>query len=90
MCETGGIFETLLPKEADYFSKASLYTIDGGQNDLTGGYKLNMTTEHVKENDPKMLSQFSGIVKVRQAGINGSPFLYTSVNSCLYADSHLL
>jgi hypothetical protein len=27
---------------------------------------------------------------VRQAGINGSPFLYTSVNSCLYADSHLL
>ncbi|KAJ6890182.1 hypothetical protein NC651_023860 [Populus alba x Populus x berolinensis] len=33
MCETGGISETLLPKEADYFFKASLYTIDGGQND---------------------------------------------------------
>jgi hypothetical protein len=80
MCEAGGISETLLPKEADYFSKASLYTIDGGQNDLTGGYRLNMTTEHVKENDPKMLSQFSGIVKVRQAGINGSPFLSVYVS----------
>lgn len=33
-----------------------------------------MTTEHVRENVPKMLSQFSGIVKVRQAGINGSSF----------------
>jgi hypothetical protein len=81
MCETGGIFETSLPKEADYSSKASLYTIDGGQNDLTGGYRLNMTTEQVEENNaPEMLSQFSSIVKVRQAGINGSPLLSVYVN----------
>jgi len=81
MCETGGIFETSLPKEADYFSKASLYTIDGGQNDLTGGYRLNMTTEQVEENNaPEMLNQFSSIVKVRQAGINGSPLLSVYVN----------
>lgn len=57
----GGIFETLMPK-ADYFSKA-LYTIDIGQNDLTAGYKLNLTTEQVKANVPDMLGQFSNAVK---------------------------
>ncbi|KAF9677866.1 hypothetical protein SADUNF_Sadunf08G0152300 [Salix dunnii] len=57
----GGILETLLPK-ADYFSKA-LYTIDIGQNDLTAGYKLNLTTEQVKANVPDMLGQFSDVVK---------------------------
>ncbi|KAJ6351548.1 hypothetical protein OIU78_007465 [Salix suchowensis] len=57
----GGIFETLLPK-ADYFSKA-LHTIDIGQNDLTAGYKLNLTTEQVKANVPDILGQFSDVVK---------------------------
>ncbi|KAJ6689094.1 hypothetical protein OIU85_005495 [Salix viminalis] len=57
----GGIFETLLPKP-DYFSKA-LYTIDIGQNDLTAGYKLNLTTEQVKANVPDILGQFSDVVK---------------------------
>ncbi|OAY32494.1 GDSL esterase/lipase At3g26430 [Manihot esculenta] len=57
----GGVFETLLPK-ADYFSKA-LYTFDIGQNDLTAGYKLNLTTEQIKASVPDMLAQFSNAVK---------------------------
>lgn len=57
----GGMFETLLPK-ADYFSKA-LYTFDIGQNDLTAGYKLNLTTEQIKASVPDMLAQFSNAVK---------------------------
>lgn len=56
------MFETLLPK-ADYFSKA-LYTFDIGQNDLTAGYKLNLTTEQIKASVPDMLAQFSNAVKV--------------------------
>lgn len=58
----GGVFEKLLP-EADYFSEA-LYTFDIGQNDLTAGYKLNMTTEQVKAYVPDVLSQLSNIIKV--------------------------
>lgn len=57
------MFDKLLPKE-DYFSKA-LYTFDIGQNDLTAGYKLNLTTEQVKAYVPDVLSQFSAAVKVR-------------------------
>lgn len=59
---TGEVFEKLLPKE-DYFSEA-LYTFDIGQNDLTAGYKLNMTTEQVKAYVPDVLGQFSNIIKV--------------------------
>ncbi|KAG2708103.1 hypothetical protein I3843_05G160700 [Carya illinoinensis] len=57
----GGIFENLLPKE-DYFSEA-LYTFDIGQNDLTAGYKLNMTTEQVKAYIPDVLGQFSNVIR---------------------------
>ncbi|KAF2282249.1 hypothetical protein GH714_043890 [Hevea brasiliensis] len=57
----GVVFETLLPK-ADYFSSA-LYTFDIGQNDLTAGYKLNLTIEQVKASVPDMLAQFSNAVK---------------------------
>ncbi|XWS63738.1 hypothetical protein CRYUN_Cryun06bG0127300 [Craigia yunnanensis] len=56
-----GIFDKLLPKE-DYFSKA-LYTFDIGQNDLTAGYKLNLSTEQVKAYVPEVLRQFSDAVK---------------------------
>ncbi|KAJ6898278.1 hypothetical protein NC652_024943 [Populus alba x Populus x berolinensis] len=49
MCETGGISETLLPKEADYFFKASLYTIDGGQNDHRT--RQGKCSRNVKEED---------------------------------------
>ncbi|CAA0818266.1 GDSL esterase/lipase [Striga hermonthica] len=55
-------FHNLLPKE-DYFSRA-LYTFDIGQNDLTAGYKLNLSTEQVKAYVPDLLSQFSTIVKL--------------------------
>lgn len=57
----GGIFEGLLPKE-DYFSRA-LYTFDIGQNDLTCGYKLNMSTDEVKAYVPDVLDQFSKVVR---------------------------
>ncbi|WJX53428.1 hypothetical protein P8452_39420 [Trifolium repens] len=57
----GGMFKKLLPKE-EYFSKA-LYTFDIGQNDLTVGYKLNMTTEQVKAYIPDVLGQFSNVIK---------------------------
>lgn len=60
---TGGVFEKLLPKE-EYFSQA-LYTFDIGQNDLTAGYKLNMTTEQVKAYIPDVLGQFSNVIRVR-------------------------
>ncbi|XVE92319.1 hypothetical protein REPUB_Repub01dG0086500 [Reevesia pubescens] len=56
-----GVFDKLLPKE-DYFSKA-LYTFDIGQNDLTAGYKLNLTTKQVKEYVPEVLRQLSDAVK---------------------------
>ncbi|KAK4842343.1 hypothetical protein QYF36_019883 [Acer negundo] len=57
----GGVFEKLLPLE-DSFSRA-LYTFDIGQNDLTAGYKLNMTTDQVKGYVPDVLHQFSNVVK---------------------------
>lgn len=44
--EIGEVFGKLLPKK-EYFSQA-LYTFDISQNDLTAGYKLNLTTERVK------------------------------------------
>ncbi|KAK6242166.1 hypothetical protein SCA6_007555 [Theobroma cacao] len=56
-----GVFDKLLPKE-EYFSQA-LYTLDIGQNDLTAGYKLNLTTEQVKAYVPEVLRQFSDAVK---------------------------
>ncbi|GMY26332.1 GDSL esterase/lipase At3g26430-like [Fagus crenata] len=57
----GGVFEKLLPKE-NYFSQA-LYTFDIGQNDLTAGYKLNMTTEQVKAYVPDLLGQLSNTIR---------------------------
>ncbi|XP_020599287.1 GDSL esterase/lipase At3g26430 [Phalaenopsis equestris] len=57
----GGIFGDLLPSE-DFFSKA-LYTFDIGQNDLTAGYFLGMTTEEVKANIPDILDQFTIAIK---------------------------
>ncbi|KNA25715.1 hypothetical protein SOVF_003360 [Spinacia oleracea] len=57
----GGFFAGLLPEE-DYFSRA-LYTFDIGQNDITAGYKLNLTTEQVKAYIPDVVDQFSKVVK---------------------------
>lgn len=52
----------MLPKEEDF--AAALYTFDIGQNDLTAGYKLNMTTEQVKAYVPNLLDSLSNIIKV--------------------------
>lgn len=52
----------MLPKEEDF--AAALYTFDIGQNDLTAGYKLNMTTEQVKAYVPDLLDSLSNIIKV--------------------------
>lgn len=62
----------MLPKE-DYFSQA-LYTFDIGQNDLTAGYKLNMTIQQVKAYVPDVLGQFSNGIKVQLF-----PFLFILV-----------
>ncbi|QCD84658.1 GDSL esterase/lipase At3g26430-like [Vigna unguiculata] len=59
--QQGGVFKELLPKE-EYFSEA-LYTFDIGQNDITAGYKLNLTTEQVKAYIPDVLDQFSTVIK---------------------------
>lgn len=57
----GGVFELLLPSEDD-FSRA-LYTFDIGQNDLTAGYKLNMSIVQVKAYVPDLLDQLSNVIK---------------------------
>ncbi|KAK6139192.1 hypothetical protein DH2020_027071 [Rehmannia glutinosa] len=57
----GGVFKGLLPNAED-FSRA-LYTFDIGQNDLTAGYFLNMTTDQVRAYVPDALDQFKTIVK---------------------------
>lgn len=57
----GNVFKDLLPK-GEYFSKA-LYTFDIGQNDLTAGFFLNMSTDEVRANIPDVLNQFTTVVK---------------------------
>ncbi|KAA8529646.1 hypothetical protein F0562_034254 [Nyssa sinensis] len=57
----GGVFRELLPKAED-FSHA-LYTFDIGQNDLTAGYFLNMSTDQVRAYIPDVLDQFNTIIK---------------------------
>ncbi|KAK8933607.1 GDSL esterase/lipase [Platanthera zijinensis] len=57
----GGVFRDLLPSE-ELFSKA-LYTFDIGQNDLTAGYHLGLTTDEVKETIPDILNQFTVAIK---------------------------
>ncbi|KAI3516121.1 hypothetical protein L1887_15031 [Cichorium endivia] len=59
--QRGDVFQNLFP-EMDKFSSA-LYTFDIGQNDLTAGYQLNMSTEQVKAYVPDVVSQFTTIVK---------------------------
>ncbi|KAL9246520.1 hypothetical protein vseg_020044 [Gypsophila vaccaria] len=57
----GGVFEGLLPKD-EYFANA-LYTFDIGQNDLTAGFKLNMTTHQVMAVVPDVVAQFTKVVR---------------------------
>ncbi|XP_027095716.2 GDSL esterase/lipase At3g26430 [Coffea arabica] len=57
----GGVFELLLPEENDF--PRALYTFDIGQNDLTAGYKLNMSTEQVKAYVPDVLGQLSKVIE---------------------------
>ncbi|KAL3835620.1 hypothetical protein ACJIZ3_010356 [Penstemon smallii] len=66
-----GFFQKLLPEE-DYFSRA-LYTFDIGQNDLTAGYKLNLSTEQVKAYVPDVLGQFSNVIE-QVYGLGGRSF----------------
>nr|GMD19484.1 GDSL esterase/lipase At3g26430-like [Ipomoea batatas] len=55
------VFRGLMPS-AHHFSKA-LYTFDIGQNDLTAGYFLNMSTAQVRAYVPDVLDQFKTVVK---------------------------
>ncbi|KAL9248959.1 GDSL esterase/lipase-like protein [Drosera capensis] len=58
---SGGVYEELLPKP-EYFSEA-LYTFDIGQNDLTAGYFLKMSTDEVRSFVPDLMDQFRTIIK---------------------------
>lgn len=57
----GGVFSGLLPKAEDI--SGALYTFDIGQNDLTAGFFLNMTTDQVRAYVPDVLNQFEVVVK---------------------------
>ncbi|KAJ4974793.1 hypothetical protein NE237_007967 [Protea cynaroides] len=57
----GVVWQELMPKQDD-FSRA-LYTFDIGQNDLTAGYFLNMSTDQVRAYVPDLINQFSTIIK---------------------------
>lgn len=70
----GGIFKELLPKP-EAFSRG-LYTFDIGQNDLTGGLLLNLSTQQVKASIPDILGQFKTVVKVRVCNV----FFFKSQN----------
>ncbi|KAL4573972.1 hypothetical protein LXL04_020794 [Taraxacum kok-saghyz] len=61
--QKGDVFRNLFPN-IDKFSRA-LYTFDIGQNDLTAGYKLNMSTQEVKAYVPDVISQLTTVVQVR-------------------------
>nr|DAD30772.1 TPA_asm: hypothetical protein HUJ06_009623 [Nelumbo nucifera] len=61
VARTREVFQKLLPKAED-FSRA-LYALDIGQNDLTAGYFLNMSTDQVRAYIPDVLGQFSTIIK---------------------------
>ncbi|OAY34456.1 alpha-L-fucosidase 3 [Manihot esculenta] len=67
----GGIYKNLLPKASD-FSRA-LYTFDIGQNDLTSGYFLNMSTNEVRASVPDVLNQFKNVVSYIY-GVGGRNF----------------
>lgn len=51
-----------MPKE-EVFSEA-LCTFDIGQNDLTAGLFLNMSTSQVRAYIPDVLGQFADVIKV--------------------------
>ncbi|GAB2220449.1 hypothetical protein Drorol1_Dr00008100 [Drosera rotundifolia] len=70
----GGVYEELLPK-AEYFSEA-LYTFDIGQNDLSAGYFLNLSTNEVRSYVPDLMDQFRTIIKNIYGG-GGEVFLDT-------------
>ncbi|OIS95760.1 PREDICTED: GDSL esterase/lipase At3g26430-like [Nicotiana attenuata] len=57
----GNVFSQLMPKEK-HFSHG-LYTFDIGQNDLTAGYFLNMTTDQVRAYVPDLMDQFKTVIK---------------------------
>ncbi|CAA0814102.1 GDSL esterase/lipase [Striga hermonthica] len=59
--DKGGVYEGLLPKNKDF--RRALYAFDIGQNDLTAGYFLNMTTDQVRRYVPDVLDQFKVVIK---------------------------
>ncbi|XP_071728371.1 GDSL esterase/lipase At3g26430-like [Rutidosis leptorrhynchoides] len=59
--ERGDVFKNLFPPKEKISS--ALYTFDIGQNDLTAGYKLNLSTEQVKAYVPEVISQFKTTIK---------------------------
>lgn len=81
----------ILPKE-DYFTRA-LYTFDIGQNDLTAGYKLNMTIQQVEDYVPDLMTQLSNAIKVKKRESNHKNFIFLTafltkngIFLCVWAD----
>ncbi|TXG56199.1 hypothetical protein EZV62_017512 [Acer yangbiense] len=62
----GGHFRKLLPKAEDF--SCALYTIDIGQNDLTGPSLLNMTSDELRAYVQDVVDPLQDIVKVDKAG----------------------
>lgn len=54
----------MFPEEYKFAS--ALYIFDIGQNDLTAGYQLNMSTEQVKAYIPNVIAEFTTTIKVRK------------------------
>ncbi|MED6132223.1 hypothetical protein PIB30_017076 [Stylosanthes scabra] len=55
------MFRELLPKE-EYFSEG-LYTFDIGQNDITAGFRVNITSQEVNAYLSHVLTQFSNVIR---------------------------
>lgn len=78
----GGIYRELLPK-AEYFSQA-LYTFDIGQNDITTGFFINMTSEQVIAYIPDLMERLTNIIQVQRLYNTPTIFFKTQKNTKLF------
>ncbi|KAK1415766.1 hypothetical protein QVD17_31552 [Tagetes erecta] len=59
--QKGDVYKNMFPEKYKFAS--ALYTFDIGQNDLTAGYQLNMSTEQVKAYIPDVIAEFTTTIK---------------------------
>ncbi|WCJ38565.1 GDSL-like Lipase/Acylhydrolase superfamily protein [Euphorbia peplus] len=58
--ERGGIYKELLPKAEDFGH--ALYTFDIGQNDITSGYFMGLSSDQVRAYIPQVLNEFKNVI----------------------------